>query len=70
MLDGLSELNIAPPDLHEPESTNAWCLWWDKTGPTLNREQIEGVWGLLDRMRLVEVVELTLDQPLTPEPVP
>ncbi len=39
-----------------------WRAWWRETAPGLTLEQIEGVWGLLDRLRLVEVVELPLDR--------
>jgi hypothetical protein len=52
-------LNVAPPVM---DDVIDWPRWWRETAPDLTREQIEAVWQLLDRLRLVEVVELPLDR--------
>ncbi len=55
------------PELANPGRWG-WGKWWDRAGPTFTRQQVEGLWRSLDRLCLVEVVELALDQPLTAGP--
>ncbi len=59
-------LDVVPPDPkvvgshgHWDEFID-WSAWWAETAPTLSPEQLEAVWALFDRLRLVEVVELPL----------
>jgi hypothetical protein len=56
-------LNVVPPQ-PGPGGSDAdpldWRAWWEETAPGLSLEQLNAVWELLDRFRLVEVVELML----------
>jgi hypothetical protein len=59
-------LDVVPPEPKVVGSHGRWheCFdwraWWNETAPTLSPEQVEAVWALFDRLRLVEVVELPL----------
>lgn len=58
--DKLLELGLMPP-VDEWYVNADWVAWWNEVAPRLTEEQVHGVWDLLDRARLYQVVALELD---------
>jgi len=57
------DLGLVPPDEHPGlQAWSDWRGWWEATVGTMAEAQRDGVWDLLDRLRLYEVFPLDLGE--------